>query len=1119
MQKIGDAKFLYSPSDLVHFLSCHHSVVLDLKSFSEDMEKAEESASNRLLQEKGFKHEAAYLQKLKDEGKHVVEIPKEPKLHQRVEMTRQALQSGADVVYQGVLFRDNWRGDADFLIRVDMPSTLGDFSYEVLDTKLARNGEPKHVVQLCVYTDLLADVQGVRPKQMHLFLGNQRLASFKSDDFFYYYQHAKRRFEAFMVNPPADSSPEPCQYCTFCKWKDVCEEQWGREDHLSLVANIQRSQIDKLEASGVQTVAALAALAPDTSVKELNPEMFQRLQSQAALQLHKRTTGENKCEILQFPVGKGFTRMPMPDTGDLFFDMEGDPLHPNGLEYLFGIYFAKRGEYIFVPFWAHSHDEERVAFGQFMQFLEDHLKEFPNAHIYHYANYEQAALKRLACRYAVAEEQLDNLLRQQKFVDLFKVVRESIRVSEPAYSIKNLETFYMEKRTGAVATAGDSIVVYNEWRETQDAELLRQIAHYNEVDCISTHKLRDWLLTLKPGDCPWFKGNPEFNDAQPLERKDWEIEYEACQQRLLETATDENRDLRQRIAHLLEFHNREAKPQWWASFERQDKFEDELIEDTECLGGLTLMGRPEQEKQSLVYTYRFPPQEYKLRPGETVMDIAVMETAGTIFDIDENRCIVQIKRGKNKPPLPDRFSIGPTGPVATKGIRAAIYRVAEDVLAGRTSYPGVMSVLNKAAPRITGNVDGAAIIQGDDLQAGTIQAVANLDGSHLFIQGPPGAGKTHTSAHTIVELLRLGKKVGVAANSHKAIHNLLDKIEEVAEEKGVRFSGVKKCSAGNEESAFEGRNIKSEADTKNISLSAQLLAGTAWLFSDERFDQHLDYLFIDEAGQVSVANVVAMGTSAKNIILVGDQMQLGQPIQGVHPGEAGQSVLEYLLGDHSTIPPDQGIFLDNTRRMRPAICEFISGAFYDGRLDADPGNTRRSLIFDAPVAGFSAEGIHFLSACHTGCSQKSVEEATIIKQCFDALLQQKFQDRDGTARRLTAEDILVVSPYNVQVNHLRAVLPDGARVGTVDKFQGQEAPVVLISMVTSSAEDLPRNIEFLYSKNRLNVAISRAQCLAVVVANPKLLEIPCKTVDQMKLVNTFCWLSDYAAANIGSAHD
>ncbi len=1110
MQKIGDAQYLYSPSDLVHFLSCHHSTVLDLQSFSEKMEKAEESANNKLLQKKGFEHEAAYLAKLRQEGKRIVEIPKEPKLPERVEMTRQALQSGADVVYQGVLFKYNWRGDADFLLKVDLPSALGDFSYEVLDTKLARNAEPKHIVQLSVYNDLLADLQGVRPKQMHVFLGDQRLESFKADDFFYYYGHAKRRFEAFVSSQPAGSYPEPCQYCQFCKWKDRCEAQWESDDHLSLVANMQRTQIDKLQSEGINTLAALAAFPAASKIPDMNPDVFDRLRAQAALQMHKRTTGEDKCEIIPFPESKGFHRLPEPDIGDLFFDMEGDPLHPNGLEYLFGLYFAKKNDRIFVPFWAHSHDEERVAFGQFMQFLENHLKEFPNAYIYHYNHYETTALKRLACRYGVAEEQLDNLLRQHKFVDLFKVVRECLRISEPAYSIKNFETFYMDKRSGAVATAGDSIVVYNEWRETRNDELLRQIAEYNEIDCISTYKLREWLLGLRPPEIEWFSP-AAANDDQKPERKEWEIEYEAYSRRLLDEAKKEDRRMRERIVHLLEFHNREAKPQWWASYERQDKFEDELIADTECLGGLTMVGKPEAEKRSQIYTYRFPAQEYKMKPGDKPINIETMDSVGTIVELDEDRCIIRIKRGNSQGELPATLNLGPPTPIATKVIRSAVYRVAESIASGKNDYAAVIDVLNNSIPRIKGKNAGENIVGDGDLLAETIKAITALDNSYLFIQGPPGAGKTYTSAYVIIALLRLGKRVGVTANSHKAIHNLLDRVESVAAEESFTFRGAKKCSAGNEESYYDGQNIRSIDKNDGITSATQFLAGTAWLFADEQFDQQLDYLIIEEAGQVSVANVVAMGAAAKNIIMVGDQMQLGQPIQGVHPGEAGKSILEFLLGDYATIPPDRGIFLHNTRRLHPSICQFISSAFYEGRLEADAGNSKRYIIFDKPVKGIASDGIYLLPVDHTVCSQKSTEEGAVIKECYESLLRQQFHDKDGTVRTLGLDDILVVSPYNVQVNHLRGILPPGAKVGTVDKFQGQEAPVVLVSMVTSSAEDLPRNIEFLYSKNRLNVAISRAQCVAVVVANPKLLEIPCGNIDQMKLVNTFCWLDDYAS--------
>ncbi len=999
------------------------------------------------------------------------------------------------------------------------------FSYEVLDTKLARTAAPKHIMQLCVYSELLAALQGLRPATMHLFLGDHKKHGFRVADFFYYYRRAKGRFESYLQNLPTNSYPEPCGHCNACQWRDGCTARWEKDDHLSLVANIQRAQMDKLRNTGIRTVADLAATSPHKKIPDLNRDVFQRLRAQAVLQHHKATTGEDQCEIIPcppdafpsntFPSNKGFARLPVPDDGDLFFDMEGDPLYPNGLEYLFGVYYSKHGEKRFKPFWAHDHEQEKATFQRFMGFLADHLAAHPHAHIYHYNHYETTALKRLACRYAVCEERLDNLLRNQKFIDLYLVVRESIRTSEPGYSIKNLETFYMDERDNTVATAADSIIFYNEWRETGADELLQAIAGYNEVDCVSTHLLRDWLLTLKPQDTAWFKGVPEDAEDEQLQRKDWEIEYEHYQTRLGVTGEDPPPNderpshlLSHLLAHLLEFHNREAKPQWWSGFERQNKFEDELIDDTECLGGLQQIGAPEPDKRSLIYTYRFPSQEYKLKVGAQAVDVAAMKTAGTLVEIDEDTRIVRIRRGTNKDPLPASLSIGPPGPIDSKIIRAALYRYADQVLQSPDTARAATELLARRVPRIHDKPPGEAIITSDDLQTDALAAIAALENSYLFIQGPPGAGKTYTSSHIIVDLIKRGKKIGVTSNSHKAIHNLLEKVENVAAEKGVHFDGIKKASGGNAETFFNGRFITPETKTDNINLGADLFAGTAWTFANPHFDGRLDYLFIDEAGQVATANVVAMSTAAKNIILVGDQMQLGQPIQGTHPGEAGLSVLEFLLGDHSTIPAERGIFLGRTYRMRPGICQFISDAFYDGRLTAHESTAARNLNLQG--IDLPNEGIAMIPARHEGCSQKSVEEGRIIKAKYQTLLGQAFTDRDGGTRPITENDILVVTPYNVQVNYLRSILPENAKVGTVDKFQGQEAPIVLISMVTSSAADLPRNIEFLYSKNRLNVAVSRAQCLAVVVANPNLLEIPCGTVEQMKLVNTFCWLNEYA---------
>ncbi len=1111
MQLSENNEYLSSPSDLVTFLECKHASFLDVKQLTEPVESAEKSATAKLLQEKGSEHESFYLETLKADGKDVTEIPKNISLKERSELTLKAMKSGVDVIYQAVLSNKSWRGDADFLIKCNIPSKLGSYSYEVLDTKLARSSEPKHIMQLCVYSELLTDLQGFLPEHMYLFLGDKQRYSFKVSDFLFYYERTKKRFEDYIQNIPQSSCPEPCSHCDSCSWKKKCSLRWKEDDHLSLVANIQRSQIDKLRSCGINTVANLASTSPQTKVPDLNQDVFLRLRSQAMLQTHKATTGENKCEIIPSPPEKGFMRMPEPNEGDLFFDMEGDPLYPNGLEYLFGIYYSSDGEEVFKPFWAHDHEEEKETFITFMAFLDDHLSKHANAYIYHYNHYETTALKRLACRYAVCEEQLDNLLRQNKFIDLYLVVRESIRISETGYSIKNLETFYMEKRSDAVSTAMDSIISYNEWRQTHEDKLLQDIASYNEVDCESTYLLRNWLLTLKPKNSPWFRESPdEITDSS--KRKDWEIEYEKYKQLLGVNDKNPSKE-KELLSYLLEFHNREDKPKHWSRFDRQNKYEDELVEDTECLGGLIQLGIPEQEKNSLIYTYTFPPQEYKLKIGNNVDDTATMKTAGTIVDLNEDTSTIKLKRGKNNEPLPKQFSIGPSRPIDNKIIRSALYRYADEVIENTNDSHAATELLARAMPRVQGIRTGDSLITSIDLKSGILDVITNLDDSYLFIQGAPGTGKTYTCSHIIVDLIKQGKKIGITSNSHKAIHNLLKRVEDVAKKKGILVRGIKKYSTSNKDSFYKGTVIESVAETNNFPVDTTLFAGTVWLFSDQYFvNNQLDYLFIDEAGQVGLANVIAMAASTKNIILIGDQMQLGQPIQGIHPGEAGLSVLEFLLGERSTVQKERGIFLNETYRLRPNICSFISEAFYDGRLTPNENTSKRSL--DLKHMDLPNEGISLIEVNHEGCSQKSMEEGRIIKETYQKLLRQTFHDKDGETRGITEDDILVVTPFNVQVNYLQSLLPEHAKIGTVDKFQGQEAPIVLISMVTSSAEDLPRNIEFLYSKNRLNVAISRAQCLAVIIANPKLFEIPCKTVEQMKLVNTFCRLDKYAVKKI-----
>jgi len=1121
MQKLNQSIIL-SASDLVGFLECEHLTTLDLINLETPLPQADEDEQNILIQKKGFEHEARYLQHLQDTGITVFDAKSDGRDIEAAEATtREAMAAGAPVIFQGCLRSSNFVGYVDFLRRVDHSSILGSYSYEVVDTKLARSPKAKFIMQLCLYSDLLADVQGRMPMNIHVALGDWTEKNFRLADYLRYYRTVKTRFLGHVNGGREETYPEPCGHCELCRWRDLCKAQWAEDDHLNQVANITKIQIGKLNSCGIATLEGLARLEPGCSIPGMHPETFERLRRQAALQFALRETGENQIELIEADPSeiRGFSRLPQPDPGDIFFDMEGDPLEEGGLEYLFGVYFHDEGKARFLPFWAHSRQEERKAFEDFMAFVMERLERYPSMHIYHYAPYEESALKRLMSLHGTCEVEVDHLLRTEKLVDLYKVVREGLMVSEPRYSIKNLETFYMGKREGEVTNAGASIVYYENWKETRDPDLLRKIRDYNEDDCRSTYLLREWLLEIRPAELPWFHGQAEDASASQKSERVHEAEmllaeYES---RLLGTLSAEREEWseedrsRELVYQLLDFHRRTAKPVWWAMFARQEMTEDELVEDPESIGGMmSLPGHPpEAVKQSFIYTYRYPEQEFKFKVGDKCLIADTLEYAGSIESIDEKGRLVCLKRGKRSGPLPARLSVITGGPINTDVVKEAVYRFADSVITGDHRYRAIESILGKRTPAIGGHQAGSPIVEdASDLTGQVSDVVSRLQDSYLFIQGPPGTGKTYTGSHVIVGLLESGARVAVSSNSHKAINNLLEEVEKVAAEKRVSFRGIKKSSGA--DSFLNGDTIKDTTNNNSvIGSGADLVAGTAWLFSDPELDQSFDYLFVDEAGQVALANLVAMGTCARNIVLLGDQMQLQQPIQGVHPGLSGESTLDYLLQGLATIPENMGVFLGTTWRMHENICSFISDAVYDGRLKPEPENQKQRLILspDAhPELGVT--GIRFIGVDHDSCSQRSEQEAEMVCALYESLLNQRYVDRRGREHAISTENILVVAPYNMQVNLLKEVLPAGARVGTVDKFQGQQAEVVIVSMATSSGDYLPRYMEFLYSKNRLNVALSRARCLALLVANPKLMAIKCHTVEQMALVNALCWVAE-----------
>ena len=434
----------------------------------------------------------------------------------------------------------------------------------------------------------------------------------------------------------------------------------------------------------------------------------------------------------------------------------------------------------------------------------------------------------------------------------------------------------------------------------------------------------------------------------------------------------------------------------------------------------------------------------------------------------------------------------------------------EDV-SERYSFRAARDLLLKNRPRVAEGENQPLQRKDEDSLDAAIRLARNLDSSVLAIQGPPGTGKTYTAARMIVELLRSGKRIGVTAVGHKVIRNLLEETLRAAAEKGIKIEIVHKAKANEKEECLpHGLQIESNNDNALAALKeGKVVGGTAWLWSREDAIESVDYLFVDEAGQMSLAHVLAAARSTHNLILLGDPQQLEQPQKGAHPEGTDVDALTHLLDGNDTMPADKGLFIETTRRLHPNIAEFTSELYYEGRLKTLPGLERQAIRGDSPFAG---SGLFYTPVVHEGKQNNSPEEVETVARIVADLLKPgiEWTNENGQRKTLGTKDILIVAPYNAQVGALQNCLPE-IRVGTVDKFQGQEAPVVIYSMASSSAEDAPRGMGFLYSPNRLNVATSRARCICILVAAPRLLEPDCRTPEQMRWANGLCRFRELAA--------
>lgn len=408
-------------------------------------------------------------------------------------------------------------------------------------------------------------------------------------------------------------------------------------------------------------------------------------------------------------------------------------------------------------------------------------------------------------------------------------------------------------------------------------------------------------------------------------------------------------------------------------------------------------------------------------------------------------------------------------------------------------------LLTKSPPRFHNIESIAAELQNSTkIEVTAYNLIGDLSNSTLAIQGPPGTGKTHTGSHVISRLAKQGKRIGITAVSHKVIDNLLDGVHEASGGSVVLgHKGEQKKISSQNVIQLDGSNVLNALDNGTV------VGATAWTWAHADQEDQLDYLFIDEAGQMSLAMALAAARAAKNLVLLGDPQQLEQPQKATHPEGSHIAALAHLIGDPQTITEKQGLFLDTTYRMHPTICDFTSNQYYDGRLASLPALKYQTIKGATPHTG---EQLIYTPVTHTGNQSRCIEEAEAIKDLVDSLLTtpHEFITKDGSSEALTREHILIVAPYNAQVGLLRRLLPHIENIGTVDKFQGRQAPIVIYSMTSSSVANAPRGMSFLFSPNRFNVATSRARASVFVFGNPDLVMAECKTPEQIKWANGLC---------------
>ena len=1074
------------------------------------------------------------------------------------------------VIFQGFLQHQvgnlQFNGRPDFLVRGDYrlefvngkltateTSSGEKEKYVAWDAKLSSTAKPNHLLQIALYADALGALGMKSASEPGLILGSRVLETFEESEIVPAMRLAREELGIAIKSFDEKTSLadltlycDTKDSCKVCEYPALCEQARFDVDHLVQVAGINRSQIEKLSENEILTMAGLAKAKDSDRPEDILVHTFEKIRQQAKLQTNFRKTDDHSYIILPDPE---IAVLPPASENDIFFDMEGFPYFPEkgGLEYLFGS-TLRTGE--FVPFFAHDRKQEKKAFQDFIKFVTDKLALDKSAHVYHYASYEVTALNRLAARHGVLEQEVSELVSSGRMVDLFKVVKGSIMVSQPSYSIKKLEAFYEFERKSKVLDAGSSIDEYDFYRQQIElgeegaAETLQQITDYNEDDCVSTMALYNWLSDM-PGAHTRYQEFERTKDIKKAREARSQAEREDSPEasrarkaelelaRLIQKTThmekalegfsfgkDQSADHRARIwlalTHSMLYYNREDVIRWrdWAI--RKDATYDQLHRDRKALvvqGSKTasdtsdFFGVDPETKVKLVYRYVLEPGQtsflkqdqkifvrYSLGANQQDTDYGkVLSASGDeiIFERDATYQNMSLE-----PNAVFEYEWIPPGqkPEVVGDLVQELVALWESPANEPDIKHPAMDLLLRKSPRLE-TLPGLPIAaEGDALDAITA-AVFDLDNSVLAVQGPPGSGKTFVGSRVIKELVDKGKKVGVVANSHSAIENLMWACLEA----GVSPDAMaKKTQAGDKGAkGWVTPTTNKVMGSWRAGNRGYVVGGTSWSFcAKEMFEDQFDYIFIDEAAQFSLVDAIAVSANSKNLVLLGDPRQLTQVVQAIHPGGVDNSALGHYMGEAAILDSSAGYFLDVTRRMHPEVNAPVSALSYQNKLHSHPDTEKYVVPETIP-------GLVAVPVSHRANSSSSIEEAEKVLE-----ITKQQVGLVGTG------EVLIVAPYNAQVDLIRELLDaEGLKevsVGTVDKFQGREAMVVIVSLAASSALDAPRGLDFLLDRNRLNVALSRAKANCYLVYSPKLLKSRFRSIEELQSISRINGLLGFA---------